>query len=127
MSDFDGLSDVSESPEDAPELLELTDIVSEPTDEEQAAFDGITKLVKKVAPILEKIGQGASRASNAPSIRIKAKDAYYLMDWIVTLQNIGDLQSQQLESAKAVIGSQHEALQKYETQTGKKLWTPGPV
>ena len=111
----------------SPQDVELESLVSEPTEEQRKDWEEILALTKKVNPILQRLIDGASRAKNAKSIRIKAFEARILVDWIVTLQNIGDLQSQQLETAKAVIGSQAEALAKYGDATGKQLWTPGPV
>ena len=112
----------------SPQDVELESLVL-PTDEQRKDWADILALTKKVNPILQRLIGGAERSDemHPPSIRIKALEARILVDWIVTLQNIGDLQSQQIETAKAVIGSQAEALAQYESATGKKLWVPGPV
>ena len=118
---------IAEDHSDEPEQQPLELDTAELTQEQRDGYEATLKIAAKALPILEKIEAGASRASNAKSIRLKAKECWKLMSWIVTLQQIGDVQSQQLEAAKAVIGSQAEALREYEEKTGRKLWVPGPV
>ncbi len=101
------------------------------TPEQRESYEATVANAKAAFTTLQKIELAAMNwqeiGQEATSIRIKPEDCYTLMGWIVNLQNIGDLLSTQMEAAQAVIGSQAEALEKYEEATGKKLWTPGPV
>ena len=101
------------------------------TDEQREAYEATIANAQAAFKTLQHIEAAANDWKNQPktatSIRLKPEDCYTLMGWIVNLQNIGDLLSTQMQAAQDVIGSQADALAKYEEATGKKLWTPGPV
>ncbi|KKM39545.1 hypothetical protein LCGC14_1564240 [marine sediment metagenome] len=113
------------------DLTDRPDGWEELTEAQRASYTEMQRTSQQAAVILQKIEAAGidyhESNKEAPSIRLKAKDCFTLMGWIINLQNIGDLLSAQLQSAEATIGAQKVALDEYEEKTGRKLWTPGPV
>ena len=101
-----------------PRVVDSVPVPEEPSDAEiEAAIEDQTALV---GPILQELYQHAAEDTDW---WLKKSSLKILATWTMNLLDVAQIMEQQLEAAKAVIGSQEEELEKLRPEKAK-IWTP---